>query len=263
MLKSIGINNVDLGHNYTFPGFISIALSEMNRNSFFNTGLLVGLTHEPHVLSFLIFPSLFLILSYNSISYTIKAIVFFLYLFVSFLSSSTTNLLTLATLLPVYLILAVKFHKNYINLFLIFILALILYISPIFDFIYDEIVVPKLTTNLGSLDYSVSMLKLVTASKSFFGNGNSVAISDVLDNQGNMGYITSIFDIVFYIAFLYTAFKYTIDNSSNFILGFSFLYFILHSLKINYLIFNYPFLIYMLVLFKFFEFTSQNGPKKI
>lgn len=161
-------NAVNFGSMYYFPFHICIVDTNPDiRLPFFQeAGIIEGLYHEPHCMTFMLFPALYLLLYYSK-NRLQKVFWILSFLFIILLTGSTTNLAAVLMTLVVYMFYTFKssFSKS---LVLLFVLAII-YIGVItyvdletFSFITAKV-------EGGSRDYSVSTLDFAMHPRSLLG----------------------------------------------------------------------------------------------
>lgn len=255
--NSLVAANVNAGQQVFFPGHLSVAVSSSRLLSALSgfPVTLTGLSHEPHVLNFLILPSFFFLCSYNICrkKYWIVLLCFLVSLTFSF---STTAFLVFSIVLLIDIVWTVIIKRRYGYFFIIvpviIILLLITMSLGIFSFIQDELT-RKTVEQTSSVDYSSDMLKYIISPHSFLGYGNLPHSSESIKSY-DVGIITSILDVVFYVVFLLYIIKMTISKDIiKHYTGLGCLYMIIHLLKVNLLAFNYPYLAFIVFVTYFFN----------
>lgn len=245
---SLGADNINTGAEYLFPAYLSI-INNASRLSFLSgLPLFLGLSHEPHVLCFLIFPSLFFILSDNTVKRETKFIIIIMYISVLLLSISTTAALVLMIVFLVHLLYNFFIRKRGGRL-LLFITALLIALSPIIRMIYEEIIQLKVTTERGSLDYSMDVFKYILTPNAIFGYGTVATPKEIIEGKYQIGLLSFILIIFFYIHFIFNVLRFVFSkNLMIHYIGLGLLYMALHMFKIAILIISYPYLIFMLII---------------
>ena len=246
--NSLMADNLAEGQSVYWPGHLSIAIGNSRLLGAWGIPVtLTGLSHEPHVLNFLILPSLFFIKAYKKYDKWFWPLIA-LYVFSLFMSFSTTALgaLLVAVFIDFIWQIVVK-RKN--GFFLVIILSALVLIwinnrIGIISLIHDEIV-RKTVDQTGSLEYSSSMLKYIVTPSTLLGTGNIPPSKTNLSSL-SIGFVSSILDILFYIALVVNALKlvYSKDVSKHFI-GIGCAYMLIHMLKVNILAFNYCYLAFI------------------
>lgn len=249
-LINLGNNNiVDNGAIYYFPGFLSINLN-ITRLSFIpNIGLPTGLSHEPHILCFLILPSLFFIIAKPNYSKITKISLLICYILVCVFSTSATVFLVLLIILFLEFLYVIYVKHNYLNVFffLIALFVVLYFAKDQISSIYNDFVFIKVKTETDSMDYSKDMINYILKPTSILGRGNIIAPSELKNNS--IGLFSSIFDSLIFLLILYQTIKLFLSkNHFEHYVGLGILYFLIHSLKVSYLLFSYPFLIFILTI---------------
>ncbi|MBK8946933.1 MAG: hypothetical protein IPM32_16915 [Ignavibacteriae bacterium] len=242
LFPNLLISNIVEGSTfYYMPGWLSIQTLDSRLGFIFGT--LTGWTHEPHVFAYLVFPSLFLLLAqyYNDKSKSI--IIILCFTIAGIFSFSVTALLSITV------VLLIKFFvdKNYLivtTIFLIFLIfSLYSYQMEILDTIWDYTLL-KLNYNTSSLEYSTNKISNILFPKSFFGDGVLLLNKS---NYKNAGAFASILYLLFYFSLFKSVFKIIFSKlQQNTYIGFAFLYFILHGLKLSSSVFAMPYTAYFL-----------------
>lgn len=246
--NSLMADNLAEGQSVYWPGHLSIAIGNSRLLGAWGIPVtLTGLSHEPHVLNFLILPSLFFIRAYKKYNKWYWPLVA-LYLVSLFMSFSTTALgaLLAAVFIDIIWRIIVKRESSFIFV-LIFSSLVLIWVNNRIGFtslIQDEIV-RKTVDQTGSLDYSGSMLKYVLKPSSLFGAGNIPPSKTDLSSL-SIGFVSSVLDVFFYIALLVSTLKlvFSNDDSIHFI-GIGCVYVLVHMLKVNILAFNYCYLAFI------------------
>lgn len=227
---SDNVNRLYSGLRYYFPYNICLFVTEegLERLPFLhNYGIITGIFHEPHTMTYYIVPLLFLLPSIVKSAY--KRIIFYLLFIVYILvAASTTNLLCTSIVLLFALCIN---NKRIIVLLIPAIIIVGLYIqyaeNPILDLIEYKF-------ESGSKDYSESTLLFAFTPQSLFGT-NFLNLSTVAygESKGDVGLIIFFLNLLF----LFFMIKYTLVLSFSKIreyssVGLFSMYFILHSTKL-------------------------------
>jgi len=252
---NVNSNANNLGTQYYFPLHLTVVTSDNRGLPFFsNYGVFCGLSHEPHIATYLITPSLFFmqLLDWGKRK---KIILTIFYVFFILLATSTTNLIGFMVVLIILIIINIKNGQNkFLNVaFLVTIIAVFSFFS-VSDLGFAAIKA-KLDTSSGtSLDYSKNFLTHVVTPKGFWGDGAfNVPFPNV--RVDDIGILFSVLLIFFYLLLLIAAIKLIISSTRALkFIGAGCLYFLLHTLKVVQLTLIYPFTImiifYMIIAFQ-------------
>ncbi|HHX67811.1 MAG TPA: hypothetical protein GX708_07125 [Gallicola sp.] len=246
-------NNVETGQVYYMPGWISLQQNTIRIFDFIPFGLLLGWTHEPHVLSFLVIPSAFLILAKQnnpnrwSILYLILCGLAFIFAF------SVTS--TLVLFVSFILFLMVSKPKQKITLGIIFLIFIIIFTVTNLNFslFYDYI---KLKTfeNTSSLDYSVNNISKIIFPNSIFGNG-VLLLKSKNDTQVDAGILSAFFYILLYVSLIIKSLKLIFKYKQKYLYyGLALIYFILHGLKLSSAVLAYPYMYYFMIILSIIDY---------
>lgn len=249
--SNLTVNNLE----YSFPGYLSLA----NPYSFRVLGLwgvpvLSGLSHEPHVICYLILPSFFL--GHLFIKKGVyRIILYIITIFVLLFSFSTTAILCFMFLFVVEILWNFVVARKTSGLL---ILGLIIILIACFGqellFLINLEVETKVSGSTDeSMEYSSRMLNYICNPHGLIGYGNMPPSVEYIQKY-DMGIITSALDISLYVLMLYYSLKYALskDELSHYV-GMGCLYYSFHCLKVNMLMFQYPyfaFIIFLLSLMK-------------
>ena len=247
--------NVSEGQSYFFPGYLSLSLMSMRLLSVFNIPLLTGLSHEPHVLLYLILPSLFIYLGQIKDSKLLmRFLVIFAFLVVLVVAMSTTAVICVALVFSLDILWHIL-HGNTKNkiFFFLFItvtmVLIIIYGSFFINLMADEVMNKTSGSSTGSLSYTSEMLKYIVIPDSILGYGNVPPANGQLLKNYSAGVFTCLFDVLFYLIVVVTAVKLILNKDERIhYYGLACLYFLLHTLKVSFLTFAYPYLSLILVL---------------
>lgn len=229
-------DNVDtLGSNYYSPFHLGILLGRgeyVVRIPFFSEkGIICGFYHEPHILTFLVFPCLFIMWAFAK-NNGIKVLIFIIGLFILLIASSTTNVITALGCL----IVAMFFSKKgrialipLISLILIVVLIIGLENTDLFFLLY------KLEDGGGSRTYSENTLVFAFSPKTLVGSNilSTTFIHEIGSATRDAGLINIILNIMFLIGVYIKIGKMLFSSRFNCLLGVGALYFMIHSMKTN------------------------------
>jgi len=236
------------GATYYFPYFLSIAADYHPIRIFGQLPGLSGLSHEPHIIMWIITPAV--IMGFTNIKHKlIKTILIFVYIFIAVNSMSSMNLVCVLILVTFQAIwMTARSHNIWNLLFLTLLITLILFVfNEILDTVFLQ-VISKFESS-GSKDYTSDMLKYIISFKGLFGYGNFPPSSGQYAVGESAGIITGLLDITLYVVLIYRSFILSISGEvKKHYLGLGFMYFLLHGLKLNYMLIIYPFFTYMIFL---------------
>jgi hypothetical protein len=269
---SLLTDNIQEGVDHFYPARLSIVSATQFRLSILgNVPVITGLTHEPHVLCFMIFPALFFMLANQNLKKGIKYLIIAMFSFVGLISMSTTTFLCLIIVIIVHLLSNSLLRKRgYITLILAILFIIVGY--SFFGTIFKEAILFKTVIQTGSRDYSSNMLLYMLTPKSILGYGTVLVPQEIFSGNYQVGLISSFLLILFYLYFNINIITFIFSkNKVTHFLGLGLLYFSLHMLKLGNLIFEYPFLIFIIVVpFAYCKnlkrnnillFTSYGPPK--
>lgn len=258
--NSLMASNLEEGQSVYWPAHLSIAIGNSRLLGAWGIPVtLTGLSHEPHVLNFLILPSLFFIKAYKKYDKWFWPLVVF-YVISLFMSFSTTafGALLAAVFIDFIWRIFVKRKNSYILVLILSTFVLIWINNRIgyTSLIQDEIV-RKTVDQTGSIEYSGSMLKYIVTPSSLFGTGNLPPSKTDLSSL-SIGLVSSILDILFYITLIISALKnvFSKDDSRHFV-GIGCIYMLIHLLKVNILAFNYCYLAF--IVFILYMLNKRNS----
>jgi hypothetical protein len=240
---------------YFFPGNLSILLITKSRIPLLQEyGVLCGLSHEPHVVNFMISPSLFFIFSLNNKNNIITSLLIFLYGLFFLITVSATNILTLLiVLLFIYILRSYNTKKsmilNNVLIFLIVFFIIILLenndniVAEISNFLDSKL--NPTSTDSSSVEYSKERIFFTLKPSSVIGG---TIFSTSLDSErGDIGLIPCILNILFLSSFIFSIIKLLGSKDKNlFYIGIGVLYFLIHSSKTNLLNYIYPFTVFII-----------------
>ena len=241
-------NVVSLGHNYYAPLGVGIVLDSLfsSLRLFSEDGIICGLYHEPHIITFMVFPSLFFLWAYAKNNYQ-KLAIFLSGLFIAILASSTTNIIVTF----ICLCIALFFLKKG-KIFLIPVILSTIYIVIFIGFENTELffVADKLDNAGGSRDYSLRSLEFALYPKTWIGSNiiNASYVKELGNGQRDMGIIMTIINLCFLIIVLYQTVKLIVSHDRFYcLIGVGCLYFIMHSAKTAST--SYSFSVLLLIIF--------------
>jgi hypothetical protein len=244
------VGNVDqFNTSYHFP-YISIISSTADiRIPFFQQeGIICGLYHEPHIIAFMTFPALFMLLGRLE-SVWQKNIILLLYILIMLVAASTTNI-------GAFLVcLMFLFFKNKRLLITLIIIACgVFYLSDIdfsdFLFIGDKMI------QSGSKDYSMNTILFAFSPKTLLGSNflRNDYLHSVTNNIRDVGYLSFTLNIIFLSVFSYKIFQLILvpKNKWRNMIGIAALYFFLHSMKVAMVTYSLSYLLFIMFLITIF-----------
>lgn len=246
------------GAFYYMPANLSIQTDDSRLG--FDFGTLMGLTHEPHVFTYLVFPSLFFLLAKycnnKKYSYFISAI----YVAAGLISFSVTTVIVLSVVVLVKLISEKQIVKVVVTFAIILMLSATEFKSEILSSVFEYSTM-KLTSNTSSLDYSANKVENIIFPTSIFGDG--VMLLGKQDEK-NGGIFTSLLYIMFYGSILICIFKILKrNNKQDTLIALAFLYFFVHGLKLSSSVFAMPYTILLLSFMALYYKAKRSGDELI
>lgn len=249
-------DNADKGRLYYFPGHLSVVAQESRIFSLINLPSFCGLSHEPHVLCYTLYPAVLL----TPLLFRKKNISGFLF---SFLILVPLALVTSATAI---FVLAVALFANLLWNMLIkgrvgssIVLIVLLLVGSVFFvqsdiyYAFDEFLSYKLiASDSADENYYENLLSYVVTPNGVVGRGIAPDITVASGYFFNIGYISSFLVLVFYFLLVVN----TVSNffSKNIVAhytGLASFYYCLHSLKTSVLSFHYTdivFIVFVLII---------------
>ncbi|MFO3729225.1 hypothetical protein [Butyricimonas muris] len=247
-LMADNIQNADYTLYY-FPAYLSILTPNARILSDYGLPMLTGLSHEPHVLNFAILPAFFLLLAVPNYKH-FRPFIYIFFLATMMLSFSATAIIVFCLILGLDIIWQIIVFRKYNNLkffapILIIIIVCCCYFS---DIVLDVILAKTKGNNTSSMEYSANMLSYVLCPSTLLGYGNLPPLGFKLTDI-SIGLITALLDIVFFASIVIKCFKGVFKkNETLHYISLACLYFVIHGLKLSFLIFSYPLLIFLLFL---------------
>ena len=236
-------DNIEVSNaSYYFPYFSILYESRDIRIPFFQSkGFLCGIYHEPHILTFMLFPAFFIF--WNQTRNLIqKILVFSAYIFIALIAGSTTNIIAFLFCIIVWM--GVKMRKNII--IPVIVVGLIVGVFFFVDVSYYLFILDKFQS--GSKDYSLKMISFAFTPKTLFGS-NILNTDYVLSitSKRDIGFIMFFLNITFLIVFAIKTIKLILSKQPFIqLLGMSALYFFLHSMKVTMVAYSLSFLVFFI-----------------
>ncbi len=268
---SVHVNSVDnsydlfssnvekLGASYYFPyhlGIVNYSPAELRIPFFQNQGFIVGFYHEPHTITFMLFPALFIMLYY----YKSKRIVLILaFTLIMLLAGSTTNILSLLVVLFIYVFYLLKSNIK-MSIVVLVLVSLISYLgyryidASVYGFIFNKL-------DSTSSGYSQNLIEYAFTPKTFWGT-NCFDTSEMTSfgNAANkdVGVVKFFINFVFLIYIYFCTIKLYFKKERFILPVLLFVsYFLLHSTKIAMSTYSLTLLIFVC-----FVLQICNNPKE-
>ncbi len=250
-------NYYNLNANYYYPYYLSILnISTDIRIPFFqDKGFISGIYHEPHILTFMTFPALFLMLYYarNLISRVGLVVV---YVLILLLAGSTTNIGVILFCLLLYLLNKMFFiDKKSFAWNLGIIILILTSLGVVYSIINEDdlnFIFNKLEA--GSKDYSMATLEFAFTPKTIMGSSflnlsyldrSTLTVSEYRD----VGYVNFFVNILFLFICGYYMVKLFFSRTQYKIAVFLFAaYFFVHSIKVAMVSYSLTMLMFVIFL---------------
>jgi hypothetical protein len=225
-------NIVRTSASYYFPFNLTLVMkSTFERLPFFHKyGTITAIFHEPHTMTFTVFPSLFLMLMNREkkISQIFIIGVFVVY---SFIAASVMNIFSL--FVTTLIAFSTKYKKLSVIILLVFIYAglhLLTTENAISDLIWNKII-------SGSSTYSISTLQFAFSPKTFIGTNfldtTYAKYNDAIGPGLNVGYVIFTLNLIFLAVLIYKIVYLLLSKNKNaWFIGLFGTYFVVHSIKL-------------------------------
>lgn len=220
------------GKVFYMPYYLGILLTgTLERLAGFQTaGIICGIYFEPHIVAFMTFPALFLLLYYYS---NLKIVWAGAFLLIVLLTVSTTNIISLFGCLVVYYMYTISnlSWKSFLSL-VVFSVVLFLAATNIdwdsFQFVADKL------DNSGSMQYSQSTIEFAFTPKTLIGtNFYDLNWIRTGETYADVGYINFVLNIMYLILCTYYLLKIFLVKTPLFMAFLLFgCYFMFHSAKL-------------------------------
>lgn len=252
-------NHVNLGTNYFFPFHFcvvsepSVGPTDVRLPFFCSGGCVRGFYHEPHTLTFMVFPALFMALYWVKTKWR-KLIIIVLYILIALLASSGTNVVATVICIAVAILFSAKKNPKALAISAIgaFIIGFIFF-SFLRSFDLDLFLAAK----SGSVGYSESMVYFATHPKTLLGSSfystNYVDYRNPESINVDVGYVNFALNTLFLLiclAKIVKLFKRR-DSLSESILLAS-VYFFCHSTKVAMVSYSLSMLLFLCFLLTVF-----------
>lgn len=220
---------------------------------FYEFGIICGLYHEPHIITFMVFPALFMLLAYVK-KWTNRFLLFLMWIFIMLLTTSTMNIISFLVCIIVLLSYRKLGRIILVPLFM-FLFVLLVYVglenTELF-FIADKLAG-------GSMDYSLETIAFAFTPKTFWGSNfmSTDFLQESMSVRKDVGYLNCFLNIIFLFVFIFNIVR-ALNNKDNDVrlLGIASLYFFLHSFKVSMIAYTLSMLIFIC-----FILFVVNSPK--
>lgn len=242
---------------YYFPGHLSLVMSSFRLLGFLGVPVLTGLSHEPHVLWWIIGPSLYLLLDHYREKKGATLVFLIAFLFLSLLATSFIALAVFVATLMLEFFYSFFISKQKSGILLVFLIAVSFFAIILLknEFLMDALslmVDEKVNSGPedGSMGYSVASLSYLFSPRALFGWGNVTNLGWGYELKGaDIGIISFLLDMVLFISLYVRAFKlFFLKDAHKHYIGLACLYFLFHSLKLGTQVFTYPYFTFIVVL---------------
>lgn len=232
------------GLTYYFPYICLFVVSKIERIPFFQEyGLIAGVFHEPHTMTYYIIPFVFFSFFYFKNRVKSWGVVLLSILYVLVAGSTTNILCYVATTI---FALCLNYRK------LIFIILPLSFIGLSYFWLTDnpivELIKFKLTS--GSAEYSSSTLSYAFEPKTFFGsNFLDLSYLKVANPHQDVGFVIFTLNLLFLLILIYRSFRLCLSKETLYkFVGLFAVYFILHSSKLALRTYSLEILMYVIFL---------------
>lgn len=234
------VANEDAGNHYSRV-FLSVRnyytdyLSDFVRVPFFqDKGVFCGLFHEPHIITYNVFPCFILLLGYYT-KFKQKFWIILSGVLIMLFAGSATNVLVVLACVSVYFLKVGR--RNVLSMVLgasVVLIAVLVYIS--IDDTFLMFILDRLDGGNASNEYSRDLLRYAFSPKSLFGYNflSTDFMKSGVQPGRDVGYVAFTLNIVFLFLYLKNTVRLIFRKESMAAaVGFASLYWILHSAKIG------------------------------
>lgn len=200
-------------------------------------GAITGFYHEPHIITFMLTPALFLLIAKYERFFT-KASIIVMFTLIILIAASTTNLLALLICIIVYLI--NKFRTSIVIPLLI--ISLFVFIFSLIDENTYAFLFAKLKSS--SKDYSIGTIMYAFSPKTLLGT-NFYDLSYIKNNNNgyDVGFINFALNLIFLTILSFKIVSLSMSKTVYYrAIGFFSLYFLIHSAKVAMVSYSLSFL---------------------
>lgn len=246
----------DPNFSYYYPLNLSILMKyNQIRIPFFQEyGILTGLYHEPHILTFFITPSYFILLSRIKRRINILFLSFG-YILTLLISTSATNLISIIFVIILYLFFTGRKKSSYIlSILIILIVFIVGYYSindsALFMFIQQKVGSSSSDYSQNTILFAFTPTNLIGTS--FYNLGYLETYWHLADKSMNVGFINFSLNLIFLIIFVkqIILINLKLNYKTSFYIGLVAIYFFLHSMKITMYSFSLSYTIMIIFLIK-------------
>lgn len=271
-VNRITIQKENIGEIVTFPGYLSLCLSNTLRGlSSFNIPVLTGLSQEPHILCYLLGPAFFILLYRLRDNGREMILLYVFYVIVLVVSTSVTGITMFFIILLFEIFYSIKTNNNRKRN--VIVLSAVLIAVTVF-FVNNRDVTDSITelflykfdseSSSTSLNTSQSMLQYMLSPVDVLGMGNIPSAWGENSLNDNVGMMTSFLDVIFLAYLFVQAIKNVFSkNIMVHYVGLSCLYAFLHSLKLGVQMFSFPYLSFFVALTIINNQLCKSGDLKI
>lgn len=258
-------NFEELGSSHFFPYYLGVLVDTFDiRIPFFQEqGIITGLYHEAHIVTFMTFPCLPLILYYIKNNW-IRLFLSCCFVLILLLAGSTTNIIAVFGCFLIYIL--YRFKTNFIKavpFLLIIILAFFVIISSVdlslFQFVFDKM-------DSSSAGYTQTTLEFAVTPKDII--GTSIYDETEVTSHGNMGnrdvgflvFFLNIFFLIGCFIYLFKLFRAKSNMKLAYLLFAS--YFFIHSTKVAMVTYSLTMLTFVVFCISHLSRTPDQELKK-
>lgn len=250
------VNNIQVHQvTYYFPYFSTLLESNDIRIPFFQSkGFLCGMYHEPHILTFMLFPAFFILWG-KSQNLLQRLGVIFIYIFIALIAGSTTNIFAFFICISIWML---RLLKNNIIIPLTTI-SLIVCIFLLLDISNFTFILEKLQS--GSKDYSLKMIQFAFMPKTLIGSNilNTDYVLQINTKMRDVGFIMFSLNITFLIILMRKIYKLIFSQSFMIqMIGLATLYFFLHSMKVAMVSYSLSFLTFFIFFLSIYSSKNKS-----
>lgn len=239
-----------LGHTYYYPFYMSILLVpkgfSLKLPFFTEFGSICGIYFEPHIVTFMLCPALFLLWAYLKKTFY-RIGLFLIWLFIILIACSTTNILCFTCCLLAFCLYTKKgriilIPIMYVLVFVVFIIGLE---NTELFFIANKL------DGSSSMQYSENTILYAFEPRTLLGANflNNGYLKEISTHPKDVGYIPCFLNILFLVvAYLKLLKSFFCKNNYGVLLSCMILYFFLHSMKIAMVSYSLSFFIFIIFL---------------
>ena len=230
-----------------FPYYLSVA-QDYHFISLFNIPVLSGLSHEPHVIMYLITPAVVFSMAFIK-DKKILVTLLCMFVFVLLETLSTTAILCVVAILFIDLLWHFRgsLKNTLVYIFLLLLFGFYFYNSDMWQQVSAQLEYKMVGEGAGSGETSNSMISYIYNFQELLGEGNYPSkYGRELGKHHYAGIITMICDTIVYVSMAMVSIIATFSEKRKIhYIGLGCLYYILHGIKVNYLMVSYPYFIFI------------------